>query len=1664
MSFSAEGDKLASVSMAPDYMLTIWDWEDEQMGLHSKAFGQDVWNVQFSLDDPRRLTTSGIGHIRFWKMAATFTGLKLQGSIGKFGKIDLSDIEHFVELPDGKVVSGTESGSLLLWEGNFIKCRFVQVGGEQCHGAPITYLGYDREEKCIISGSLDGKIRWWDFNAIDTAEVDSDQTMDFELLPLTEFSIGQGVGIKTLLDTGAMDYNRSFIVIDTNGRAQTIRFALLPRDESGNQIYGDQMRLCDVILSMQEQSQKQKLQVESLQDSETNDELVVDENQQFAVERNTFSQFHSGGITGMDTCPSDHLVATCGSDGAVRCIDYVNRKEVTCRIFQNSATTLKWLGPDIDPTGKSVIVGFSDGTVRVLSLGFNLDRTIGWVRRMVFKPHNMAVVDISFSDSGKYVATSGKDGIIFFQKCSPLREEKLVTWDPLRFVTISSFSGNKTSSIFCERTSWSPNEKYILASCSDGVVREVDLTPVFAATPLSAKPVAESKQFDEGGNELPSNNGEEEEFTFEISLSGRDIQPQVQVLTSSKSGVLTIVQPSNSSGGDNSEAVTPPPESPTKTRGGAADNNIDQPVKLAMKVNQAIYALNRNSTFVASASLSITQHVLCESDLYDNSITKELTNGVHSAEGKDSLKNPLVTTMRYGWTKRYLLVGASDGTAILRPSEYLEVFCRASASNGSTHGVGSIATSFDDRFLFSAGKDGCLVVHRVRLDLLSQRVYPLYKDLDAGVYGSDPVKPKAKTVEAEPSYLSYVSSYNLSVEDGLFAPKLTDKKEANILEQQLYDPIEEYVDLGPNSYSIQDNRLKAEEDARKIAAGDLKSRIRASVKTLRKDYEKIVKENESIPDKVRLTTQEMTVDQDYFDTLKQLGNEMLEEVHRECAYDAEKSEKLLYKIKSRLMQGLLIEEMPLSAFDTNGFIGPDGKVQQKRLAQSVVYSLRTSALDPAVIKVINQVKAQVRQQELIDSQQRANDLAQKKAMDAMEDMKQRLQQKKDDTTGDVGKLEGTSGLLGGHEANVSGVLGGSTTLNATATGKNDSASAALIRRMKRKERKEEISRHELQKPNENDDDVRDIQAIKHAEKTMGDYKLKCSDDYEVPEDQRINANKKLRQMAMLEDSMLTMRLQFNERFLMLRQLKQQLIYSIRRNNQRIREVDQELNQASLSQQLWEPKLKADEFPEDYEEVTEEELIEYMNQSSNWEKSKAPQHRVIIGNKLEVLRNKKTGAFEVVRRLKEIESVSQYRSELDGFLSDASLIGFTPERSEPLKYYEVKECLLSLPPASTTAFIATTPATPSAASRTPIVAYEVSMEELNKIQTLEEKIPILKFTKSLLKERMQTSTPSAVQEKLNQQRRQQLQFERQMILKSMEDNIQSFREALDDLRVERHQIIGNLKLAEFKLLTLFQEYQLLQTFEFRDNTLQQKQVRCKSEESEIVALGSENKSKLESKTEEIQHWNEKLTNVTAEFKSLLPDNHPYLETLTKIFKKKIKRSKGGDEENEDEDYEDEDQDDDDEDDDDDDEEVEDICPPGCDQSLFEKILELREKKLDTEEICSEIQKNIDDLKKTGDRLRQREKQISKETQQTEMEVQQFQLQKQAALNQIRVVVPIRLSQMYTFELSGVLTGPTDKPAAADDASVTEKADALKQNNKRELVSSIQMKSHTLFSTK
>ena len=106
-------------------------------------------------------------------MAQTFTGLKLQGEIGKFGALELSDVTGFAELPDGKVVCGSEHGNLILWEGNLVKAHLVLDKDlkTSLHNSKMVEVVYLDGEHIITAGG-DGYIKWWKFNDIDNAEAD----------------------------------------------------------------------------------------------------------------------------------------------------------------------------------------------------------------------------------------------------------------------------------------------------------------------------------------------------------------------------------------------------------------------------------------------------------------------------------------------------------------------------------------------------------------------------------------------------------------------------------------------------------------------------------------------------------------------------------------------------------------------------------------------------------------------------------------------------------------------------------------------------------------------------------------------------------------------------------------------------------------------------------------------------------------------------------------------------------------------------------------------------------------------------------------------------------------------------------------------------------------------------------------------------------------------------------------------------------------------------------------------------------------------------------------------------------------------------------------------------------------------------------------------------
>jgi len=93
-------------------------------------------------------------------------------------------VTGFAELPDGKVVSGSDYGTLILWEGNLVKAHLVLDASLKTplHQKMIEIVYLDGDH--FITAGGDGYIKWWKFSDVDNAE--ADETVEVEIQPVKE--------------------------------------------------------------------------------------------------------------------------------------------------------------------------------------------------------------------------------------------------------------------------------------------------------------------------------------------------------------------------------------------------------------------------------------------------------------------------------------------------------------------------------------------------------------------------------------------------------------------------------------------------------------------------------------------------------------------------------------------------------------------------------------------------------------------------------------------------------------------------------------------------------------------------------------------------------------------------------------------------------------------------------------------------------------------------------------------------------------------------------------------------------------------------------------------------------------------------------------------------------------------------------------------------------------------------------------------------------------------------------------------------------------------------------------------------------------------------------------------------------------------------------------
>lgn len=207
------------------------------------------------------------------------------------------------------MLSSSEYGKLLLWEGNLVKSVVAISADQPCHRGAIEFVKLLGGK--IITAGADGYIRFWDAQAINTGE--SDEHFNFYIKPEKEIYF-QNPHKKAAYLIWIEIEDDYWIVQDAHGAL----WKYTPADDKR--------------------------------------ELIL--------------HFNSGKINDFAVSPLNNCVVTAGQDGCLRLLDYGNRKEFYSGKYatEGEATCIDWLPFSKKNNGRSLVVGFSDGVVRFVGL------------------------------------------------------------------------------------------------------------------------------------------------------------------------------------------------------------------------------------------------------------------------------------------------------------------------------------------------------------------------------------------------------------------------------------------------------------------------------------------------------------------------------------------------------------------------------------------------------------------------------------------------------------------------------------------------------------------------------------------------------------------------------------------------------------------------------------------------------------------------------------------------------------------------------------------------------------------------------------------------------------------------------------------------------------------------------------------------------------------------------------------------------------------------------------------------------------------------------------------------------------------------------------------------------------------------------------------------
>nr|XP_018898031.1 PREDICTED: uncharacterized protein LOC109031139 [Bemisia tabaci] len=394
LDFNPDGTLLASQGGSPDYLLTIWDWKNSSIILSVKSHDDPVFNVKFSHYVPGELVTSGAGHVKFWKMLRTFSGLKIIGKLGRFGKTETSDIIGVYPMPNNYTLTGCSWGNMLLWEDDVIKLEITRKGRKPCHSGPIVQFRYYHESRELTSISIGDFIKVWNFTAVESFYPAEDEKF-MEMKPIYEIQIKDKFSVAHF-----------YSMAKRSGKENRKIQNWFGQDLNGG--------IWDVDISISRNVKDPK----------------------------KLYWCHAKSVSDIAASPHGYYLASLGEDGRLYIYDVQAKKVIIIKHFPTPGYCLNWLPLHVAKSGSIIVAGFGDGSLKVLIANIQKqiiceeDNNFDWITVIqMSKPHLSTVSKIALNSSGTLLVSGSRDSTIFIFEV--LRDEHVdVTLQPVGFVAI----------------------------------------------------------------------------------------------------------------------------------------------------------------------------------------------------------------------------------------------------------------------------------------------------------------------------------------------------------------------------------------------------------------------------------------------------------------------------------------------------------------------------------------------------------------------------------------------------------------------------------------------------------------------------------------------------------------------------------------------------------------------------------------------------------------------------------------------------------------------------------------------------------------------------------------------------------------------------------------------------------------------------------------------------------------------------------------------------------------------------------------------------------------------------------------------------------------------------------------------------------------------------